>query len=334
MPTYAKSAFVMAVFVLTGWCVAVNVQVIRYYNMDDMGLVAFAFGMGNLLVIFLDHEPLNDTAKLKKMALAGTSDAISNLIFALSLILAGSMYHTVVYASLPIWVVVARRFALQETISTIKFISICFSVGGLLLVFNAGKTDSDAERNHAGADSNLLLGIALSVVCVAVMACNYTLQEWAQKSSNAPSDYQLTWAGGLMGVLTAGCVMAINSRHILAQVTESTSSGFQWCLFLYVTAMGATGIHMITWYWLCRYSEDGSVLLGVLQGVRTVVVVIHGAMYLCQHQQSQCITRSKLTALAVVAAGVTLYLSANKLQHTCFPESRWLLHRKRNSQDV
>merc|ERR1712070_870791 len=93
---------------------------------------------------FMDKEPL--TVHWKKIAGIGLLDVLANFLFSVSLIKAGSAYHTVIYSSLTIFVALLRRL-LGRYISTIQWTAILFVVVGLVLtVYNV---EDDVDSIHA-----------------------------------------------------------------------------------------------------------------------------------------------------------------------------------------
>jgi drug/metabolite transporter (DMT)-like permease len=302
------------VFVLTGWMSSVNVQLAKYHNIDSAGVIMFAYGVGNALTILVDPAPFClSKQSCAPLLAAGFADAVANIFFSVSLLLAGSMYHTIIYSSLPVVVAVVRKVVLGNDLTLLKWVALVGMVVGLVLTVKDAQTDFHSKAEPDAADAKLLVGVVASFMCVVVMSGNYVVSEWALTHQYAPSEPQLTWACGCFGMIIGAIFMSIERDDITSQWSMLSSADVTNVAFLVISLAIGTGVHMLTFFWICRHSSDGSVFLGVLQGVRAVVVLVYGAFALCEYQKSQCMTPSKSVSVSVVMLTVAVFLVADTL---------------------
>ena len=67
-------------------------------------------------------------------------------------------------------------------------------------------------------------------------------------------------------------------------------------------------LHNLSWFIIC--DREGSVSTGLIQGLKAVLLFAGSSVAFCHRQESQCMTKHKVTATAIVTLGTALYYLA------------------------
>ena len=78
--------------------------------------------------------------------------------------------------------------------------------------------------------------------------------------------------------------------------------------FLLVSHTFSNWLHNLSWFIIC--DREGSVATGLLQGLKAVLLFGGSSLAFCSRQESQCMTRHKVLATAIVVAGTAIYYLA------------------------
>ena len=174
--------------------------------------------------------------------------------------------------------------------------------GLALTVVNGGNDASEIAKraqdnptdlvSGGGSDSQLMLGMGLSLCCVLMMAIVYAGDEWVQMQIPKPSDLKFCWMVrgvvcvcvnlltrsssdclqiGIVQIWWIGIYMVLHTipnwkTLVTAKMAEAQSPQPTWLiLVLYLSLAFANGTHVYSFFWLLRNTQSGGVLIGVLQ---------------------------------------------------------------------
>lgn len=155
------------------------------------------------------------------------------------------------------------------------------------------------------------------------MSLDYVAMEWVKKQPNCPSNVKLTWATGLGGLVVGGIWLLFDMADLHLKLDGLHHSKLWQFWWLNATVGLANGVHMVSFFWLMEWAEDGSVMIGILQGARMVIVILHGALFLCEQQLSQCMSPFKGLSIGIVTVSICVFLLAKHIATHFQRSCRW-----------
>ncbi|KAH8050195.1 hypothetical protein JL721_11456 [Aureococcus anophagefferens] len=119
--------------------------------------------------------------------------------------------------------------------------------------------------------------------------------------------YMGLWGLGLSALYTA-VVVAPRWDYLVAAPVRVSGATPRYLTALVVSHTFSNWLHNLSWFIIC--DREGSVATGLLQGLKAVLLFGGSSLAFCDRQESQCMTRPKVLATAIVVAGTAIYYLA------------------------
>lgn len=302
---------VQALFVTTGTIITLGYQWIFYAGAGGRGLA-----MITVLPSYIGMcMPLAQPAVFRRflsssypmqvhliVIFASVLDIAGGLLTAVGLFMTGSGIYQVLYSSVVVFTALVARIVLHKPLSWKQWLAVIIVNTGLALSAGSGDADNLASSNIFVGSAFILLGTVLIAAAYVTdqgildkglmdgkLLCLYT----GLYSTFLTLLYMLFYTAPRWEELIASQVM-LSHGHYTSIV----------CVFLFLC--GVNALHNAAYFHIVE--EVGSVVAGLMQSLRAVVVFFASALLYCHLHQEQCMNTSKLVSAFIVVGGVVLFI--------------------------
>ena len=245
------------------------------------------------------------------VALTVVLDIVGFLLSVGGLALAGSGTYQVLYSSVVVWAAVfswilrGRRLSLQQAAGVLIVM-----MGLALSTTNwSGGTQGGGKASLKPLDSQVLLGMAMSIACAMTYGLVYVIAETVTSASDYPGPKALASRVGIgiVSVCLLYIVVAVAPRAqlIKSRIASAGRLSMLQVAALYFSLSLSSALHSFTYYRLV--AESGATATGIFSSLRAVGVFAVSHPLFCSQQPSQCFTVSRALSSAVVIGGILLF---------------------------
>lgn len=267
------------------------------------------------------------------LVLAAWCDYLGTVATAMGLTLAGSGIFGLIYSSVSCWAALFAYCLLGRRLVAMQVVGMLIVVAGLIVASLDNEIESEDGKRVAIGSALIGFGtVAYGLeyaLCERLMAVSHgppahetvSAEDGEATPSKAKADrkpsstdaiVEMMWHMGLWGILlsalyTAAYVAPRWDRLVGAPVREAGASP-GYLAFLVVSHTVSNWLHNLSWFIIC--DREGSVSTGLIQGLKAVLLFAGSSVAFCHRQESQCMTRHKVTATAIVTLGTAVYYLA------------------------
>jgi len=265
----------------------------------------------------------------RDLVAAALCDYFGTVATAMGLTLAGSGIFGIIYSSVSCWAALFSYCILGRRLVPLQVLGMAVVVAGLVVSSLENDFASDGGRRVAAGSVCIAVGtVAYGLeyaLCERLLSASDAGNETPVASATDEPDaaeprrasgneaivemmyYMGLWGLGLSALYTA-VVVAPRWDYLVAAPVRVSGATPQYLTALVVSHTFSNWLHNLSWFIIC--DREGSVATGLLQGLKAVLLFGGSSLAFCDRQESQCMTRPKVLATAIVVAGTAIYYLA------------------------
>ncbi|KAI9245523.1 hypothetical protein BDA99DRAFT_527950 [Phascolomyces articulosus] len=229
-------------------------------------------------------------------------DVISNFAVTLGFAIVSSAMYQVIYSSVVIWCAILTYFFMGRKLSKLQWLAIFGTSAGLAL----SSLGSFKTPDQQGA-TTLMTGILLTMGGTFGYSCMYVYSDYIlSKQVPAPLPARVC--------MTTGCYATVLSLvwiilytlprfNTIIHIDPNFTLSSVWGMYFIVMISNTTH----SWNYYELIDRTGNVAIGILQGVRAVLVYIISHVWYCNTDAAQCFTVYKGSGSLLVIGCVLLF---------------------------
>ncbi|KAJ5070706.1 hypothetical protein M0811_01686 [Anaeramoeba ignava] len=229
-------------------------------------------------------------------------DLSGNVTTIIGLVYSGSGIYQVVYSSVIVFAGVLAEKFLHKKLTKFQWIGIGLIIFGLFfsVVFSGSNT---------GSNSTVLFGIFMTLISAFLYAISYTFSEYLITSEQVSSPFELcSYMGKISSLLVTLYIFVVvmpNWGNLVSEPIEKKVGNPYLIFVTYLLLIFGAFFHNISYFSILE--TNGSVIIGIMQAIRAVLVFIFSSFFYCGIQSSQCYTFAKFFATLFVFFGTITY---------------------------
>ena len=308
-PTFAITAAIVTLYVLSGSCQPLMMTVLRYAGLADptcqLYMLFYYFGPASAVFMLLkEHAEWPSKKTILKACGIAMFDIVAQTMNYTGASLAGPTIFAIVYSSVTVWAALYSQAFLGRLMDVWQWVGVIAVFGGLAL------TASDSLELGPG----VLHGLILVTIGSSMHGIFYVMSEAVMTVGEEKLSVQQNCAvQGMTASFSFFLWQMVYTaprfdNKIWEPMQKAETSVFLALSILVVFAL-ISFIHSITFYHTLRHLPGGSTSAGVFKGLQAVLVFVLTDWIYCGRigGDEMCFSKTKFMSLVTVLGGVIWY---------------------------